>query len=240
MDSSPGWIGDWSPGIGDPTLIGWLTAALYLSASLLCLHAARGIGASTPVATGSGDRAAAPTATLATAVVLAFLGPKRRLLSLPAAVRARTLWVGLAIVLLLLGINKQLDLQTAVIELGRMLTRAEGWYDYRWRLEAVFLAALALGGLALVRVVFLLGRAEPPGMRSVLTGAVFLVGFVVVRAACFQHIDRLLGLELSESRLNGVVEVCGISFIIVGTYRVLRGRSVSDAGSPSTPLRERK
>jgi hypothetical protein len=24
-----GWVGHWSPGIGDPTLMGWLTVALY-------------------------------------------------------------------------------------------------------------------------------------------------------------------------------------------------------------------
>ena len=31
---------DWSPGIGDPTMLGWLTVLLYLAASLLCWRVA--------------------------------------------------------------------------------------------------------------------------------------------------------------------------------------------------------
>jgi len=29
MTVSDGWIGRWSPGIGDPTIIGWVTVGLY-------------------------------------------------------------------------------------------------------------------------------------------------------------------------------------------------------------------
>src|SRR5882672_1117833 len=36
-----GWIGDWSPGIGDPTVMGWLTVAAYFAASWLCVRAFR-------------------------------------------------------------------------------------------------------------------------------------------------------------------------------------------------------
>ena len=31
-----GWIGHWSPGIGDPSVMGWVTVALYLVAAWLC------------------------------------------------------------------------------------------------------------------------------------------------------------------------------------------------------------
>jgi hypothetical protein len=31
-----GWIGSWSPGIGDPTVAGWITVFAYFAASLLC------------------------------------------------------------------------------------------------------------------------------------------------------------------------------------------------------------
>ncbi|MDO8989013.1 MAG: hypothetical protein Q7U91_05205 [Sideroxyarcus sp.] len=35
-----GWIGQWSPGIGDPTIVGWLTVALYAVAAMMCWRAA--------------------------------------------------------------------------------------------------------------------------------------------------------------------------------------------------------
>jgi drug/metabolite transporter (DMT)-like permease len=31
-----GWVGDWSPGIGDPTFLGWLTVFAYAFATWLC------------------------------------------------------------------------------------------------------------------------------------------------------------------------------------------------------------
>jgi hypothetical protein len=222
VDPNAGWLGAWSPGIGDPTVVGWLTASLYLIASLLCFHAAGGPGAPTPAAGAAPDRTERPS--LATALALAFVGAKGRLMSLPPRVRGRALWLGLGIVLLLLGINKQLDLQTAVTGMGRKLAVTYGWYASRRRLEAIFLAGVALGGLALVRVVFLLARAEPRGIRAVLTGAAFLVVFVVVRAASFHHVDELLHVDLAESPVNGVLEVGSLCFIITGTYRVLRLR----------------
>jgi hypothetical protein len=36
-----GWIGPWSPGIGDPTFVGWLTVALYAVVATMCWRAAR-------------------------------------------------------------------------------------------------------------------------------------------------------------------------------------------------------
>jgi hypothetical protein len=221
VDSSPGWIGDWSPGIGDPTVVGWVTVALYVGASLLCFRAARALVASLP-ATAPEDRAGRRPVSLGPALARALVGASRPLLALPPRARTRALWLGLAIVLLLLGVNKQLDLQTAIIEVGRRLARAQGWYGSRRRVEVAFVGALAASGLAVLRVVFLLVRREPPGARAVLVGATLLVAFVVFRAACFEHLDRMFGLELSDSPWNAAPELGGICFIILGTYRVLR------------------
>ena len=35
-DLRTGWIGSWSPGIGDPNVMGWITVVAYLWASYLC------------------------------------------------------------------------------------------------------------------------------------------------------------------------------------------------------------
>ena len=40
-------------------------------------------------------------------------------------------WMVLTVLLLLLGINKQLDLQTLLNDVGRRMAKAEGWYDVR-------------------------------------------------------------------------------------------------------------
>ncbi len=36
-----GWIGNWPPGIGDPTPIGWVTVVLYVVAAWLCFRVIR-------------------------------------------------------------------------------------------------------------------------------------------------------------------------------------------------------
>jgi hypothetical protein len=36
-----GWIGRWSPGIGDPSPLGWITVVLYLVVAWLCFLSAR-------------------------------------------------------------------------------------------------------------------------------------------------------------------------------------------------------
>jgi hypothetical protein len=33
-----GWVGSWSPGIGDPTFIGWFTVVAYAAATFLCFR----------------------------------------------------------------------------------------------------------------------------------------------------------------------------------------------------------
>src|SRR6516162_9395429 len=93
--SGGGWVGDWSPGIGDPTFAGWLTAFAYLGAAALCFRNERRLRAA------SGD--AGPTRTLPP-LVYAVFGLWGRLARTPPATRLASLWRGLAVVMLGLGI----------------------------------------------------------------------------------------------------------------------------------------
>ena len=52
-------------------------------------------------------------------------------------------WAGTAVLLILLGLNKQLDLQTLLTEAGRWMARQEGWYGSRRIAQAAFIVALA-------------------------------------------------------------------------------------------------
>jgi len=45
---------------------------------------------------------------------------------------------------LALGINKQLDLQTALTEAGRVLARYQGWYEQRQFVQLVVIALFAM------------------------------------------------------------------------------------------------
>jgi len=224
-----GWIGSWSPGIGDPNVVGWLTVVLYLVASALCWRQSRRLARD----------AAGPSARLSSTLLtfaLAFLGARRRLDALPARERLRTLWRGLALLLLLLGINKQLDLQTALTELARMWARSGGWYATRRPVQLAFIAFVALVGLATFRAVLLLAAGELRSLRAVLAGTVFIIVFVTIRAASFHHIDRLLGTDIGGFRMNWIVEVGGLSFIIAGASRGRAGSAEPPGQRPREDL----
>jgi hypothetical protein len=216
-EDSAGWIGSWSPGIGDPNVTGWLTVVAYLIAAYLCWRQFRWLGQAQD-GEDAGSRSSLKTSMMALA--FAVLGARKRMATLPARERLRTLWLGLASVLLLLGINKQLDLQTALTEMGRILSRAYGWYEIRRRVQLVFIFLVAAIGLLTFRAVALLARGELRSLRSVLTGTLFLVCFVTIRAASFHHIDRFLGADIGGFRMNWIIELGGIAFIAAGAYRL--------------------
>ncbi|HEY8942673.1 MAG TPA: hypothetical protein VIM73_00370, partial [Polyangiaceae bacterium] len=91
-----GLIGNWSPGIGDPTVTGWVTVVAYLATAVSC--------------------------TLLALRIPRVAGPLNR---------ERLLWGLLAAAFFALGLNKQLDLQSAVTEIGRIVAAKQGWYEQR-------------------------------------------------------------------------------------------------------------
>jgi hypothetical protein len=182
-----GWIGGWSPGIGDPTVVGWFTTVAYLATAYTCNAIGRSL-----VRVGSIAR------------------------------NERRLWRGLAILFVALGINKQLDLQSALTEVGRMLAASEGWYERRQHTQLLFIelvAALALAGA--VGLVFLV-RRMPLSARVAAAGTTMVLAFVVIRAASFHHIDRLLDTTVFELRWNWLLELGGISIVLGAAVRRLR------------------
>ena len=72
------------------------------------------------------------------------------------------LWFGLSILLLVLGINKQLDLQTLLTALGREIAQENGLYESRREIQLIFVILFALfcfSSLAFARM----PRAEARG-----------------------------------------------------------------------------
>jgi hypothetical protein len=62
--------------------------------------------------------------------------------------RERNFWLIAAIFLLLMGLNKQLDLQTLLSDSVRSMAKAQGWYEARRLVQGVFILALCLGAAA--------------------------------------------------------------------------------------------
>lgn len=130
----------------------------------------------------------------------------------------RRFWWLMALVMALLGINKQLDLQTWFTEVGRDMAREQGWYARRRLVQMVFiawllLAALTARGWLAKWLVNLDQHAQRAGW-----GLLLLMVFVLVRAASFHHIDQLLGMSLQGMRFNAMLELSGIALIAIAAY----------------------
>ena len=151
-----------------------------------------------------------------------FAGPSR--LSVMRARRCRLgvnssremkLWIGLAALLLLLGFNKQLDLQTLFTQYARDLAKSQGWYEQRRTVQEWFIAGIAVSGLAGLCMSVVLFRGCLHRNVLALVGVCFLVCFVVVRAASFHRVDALLAWRVHSIPMNGILELSGIGCIIL-------------------------
>lgn len=231
--SGDGWVGTWSPGLGDPTVVGWLTVLAYFVGAYLCQGAFKVERA----------RAGRPPAGLWAHVeglfwFLKSLGGSRRLQTVPPRERLPALWLGLATMLALLGVNKQLDLQSLFTEIGRLLSHSQGWYAERRGVQALFIFLLLFAGWWALRAVLALARGHIREVRFALLGAIGLVCFVAIRAASFHHVDLLIGTDILGVDLNAWLELGGIACIAAGAARhigLFRRRPAAAAAATSTP-----
>jgi NADH:ubiquinone oxidoreductase subunit K len=136
----------------------------------------------------------------------------------------RLAWRTLAVALAVLGVNKQLDLQTALTELGRMLATDEGWYESRHRVQRVFILAVGSVAATIGMGLLVVMRRAPLGTRISLVGFCALLAFVVVRASSFHHVDLFIRSRWWGIKGNWLMEVGGLLVILAGVG--LRCRAV--------------
>lgn len=180
-----GWIGNWSPGIGDPSLGGWVTVGLYLWAAWMCLK------------------------------VLQSERRHRLLLS----ANERVIWRLLMVLMIALGVNKQLDLQSALTELARLHAHEHGWYGNRRQWQQAFIASVPILGVTALAALIVLAWSAPAQTLWTCSGAAGLLVFVAIRAISFHHVDEILGLRLAGLRLNWIIEMGSLAVICLGARK---------------------
>ena len=145
--------------------------------------------------------------------------------------RRALLWGALTLLLLFLGINKQLDLQSWFTAVGRAVARAQGWYALRREVQFLFIVGVAAAGGGFLLTLGWQLRRELGRLGLVLLGLAGLLGFVLIRAASFHYVDLLINGSLLGVRLNWVLELGALGVLIAGLLRVLRGAPVRRAAA---------
>jgi hypothetical protein len=193
--------GRWRPGIGDPTVAGWITVVAYLVAAALCGWAAR----------------EEPS-------------PDGRRRGKPAA-----FWLVLAALMTLLGINKQLDLQSFLTEVGRGVLKGASLYQDRRIYQMAFIGSVAAACLGLLGWCLWASRRSRRNRRAASIGMAFVLAFVAIRAASFHHVDVLLASRLGALKWNWILELGGILFIGGSAFRAASESSGDSRGYPPAP-----
>ncbi len=127
--------------------------------------------------------------------------------------RERIFWGLVALAMLTLGVNKQLDLQSMLTAAGRCMSQLQGWYEKRRVFQLEFIIALLMFASLLLTLAVWLMRGHLRRNGLALLGLAFVAAFVAVRAVGFHHVDLLIGSRFLDIRYNVLFELSGLVLI---------------------------
>ena len=127
--------------------------------------------------------------------------------------RESMFWRIAAALLVFLGINELLDLQTLLTSIGRAHAKANGWYGEHRGVQYVFVMALGVAAVFAGIAMLWLTRRTHAAVRLALAGLVFIGLFVLLRAARFHHLDEILGRGAPEFNWGSLQEMAGILIV---------------------------
>jgi len=128
------------------------------------------------------------------------------------------LWLLMAAFFLLLGINKQLDLQTWCVQSLKALSIQHGWYEQRKGLQIAFIVAFGTAMLLTMISLKLFLLSIWHRYKLVWLGLLLLFGFIFLRAASFQHLDVVAVGTIMGIQWYVILEMIALLTILAGTY----------------------
>ena len=129
-----------------------------------------------------------------------------------------TFWIALSLGVTALGINKQLDLQTLLIQISRGIAQSEGLFEYRRYIELGFFIVVAVLTALVVLYLWRLGRRVRGSERTVVIGTAALMGFVFLRTASAGKVV-LIGGRFGGHRPILVLEILILTFLCYAAAR---------------------
>lgn len=140
-------------------------------------------------------------------------------------------WLVLAVALLFLGFNKQLDLQTLLLKSVSRIAQTTGWYGQK---ELVRIASVAAAGAAVMASGIWLFVRKPAYLPRdpLLWAAIALVlFFVFVRTSALDGVFRAIGIPLDRNLPAHFLEFVGVFGLNAALLREA-AREAPRAGRP--------
>ena len=193
----------WYWGLGDPDLGAVLVTGLYFLVAFACLMAGR-------LSPTPGRPLNRPAATFS---------PSNGKKENSGEVWA---WYTLSVLMFCLGINKQADLQSLLTLYGRDMLRTAGLYDVRREIQVVFITGVMLVAALTSLSALWMARRWSWACRFAAVGLGFQAAFIVIRAASFHHVDRLLRFQLADIKMNLLLESVGLIVVLMAAMTASR------------------
>lgn len=199
--------GQWKPGIGDPSILGWATTIGYFIAAGLCVWYALLV-----------RKANDPD------------GNVHR----PSSFRPSSyvFWWSLTVFMLLMGLNKQLDLQILVLQIARKMSEEQGWFAERDVVRKWIILGFAFIGLVLIAWLGWTGRRVWRRYILAVAGIALLIFFVLVRASGNRLM--IMGYRLGHFPMYNILEVSGI--LCIGISAVIELRRLKQKSNLDPPI----
>ena len=124
-------------------------------------------------------------------------------------------WLVFALILLMLGVNKQLDLQTWFTFMGKNMAKEQGWYGERHVVQGAFIVFMITAGVFMVGSLGWMLHGMSPLYKLATLGLTFLIVFVVIRAVSLHNIDRFIGHKVEGVTMNVILENTGIMCVSI-------------------------
>lgn len=127
-------------------------------------------------------------------------------------------WLCFTLIIIFLGFNKQLDLQSNFTEIMRNMAKEHGWYEQRRPLQFLFVAVMAMSLPILILLVRTSLANSWRRYKIMWLGILLLLVFIVIRAASFHHVDLIFYKAIGSLRFYQALEIVAIFIIFIGTF----------------------
>ncbi len=159
------------------------------------------------------------------AAILALAAARRAGRAHGLAAGSRATWLLVSVLMAFLCLNKQLDLQSLLTDIGRVIARKQDWYEDRREFQKWFVVGM-LGVCSLTALLTVVIFHKFWRHHFLLAcGLVFLLTFIAVRAISFHHVDVFLGSRLGGAKMNWILELSGIGLVMIAAIRDWRNPS---------------
>jgi hypothetical protein len=127
------------------------------------------------------------------------------------------LWLWLGLLYLLLGFNKQLDLQTLLSAIGKSIACSQGWYEHRRLVQALFILILACCLFFITGVLLNIARKLNRPQKISIFGTCLVFVYMLGRAMLFLHISRIFPIITPDNNYFWIVELFGLAIVLFST-----------------------